>query len=60
VAPGVSVAATHVAPVPFSGEVFRYTFTGGEPHGAYTWFAALTVPGTLTLIGHFAESAAVY
>lgn len=59
-APGISSAATHVAPVPFSGEVFRYTFTGAEPRGPYAWFAALTVSGTLTSVGHVAEAAVIY
>lgn len=31
-------------PVPdFSGPIFNYTFTGAEPVGNYTWFAALTI-----------------
>ncbi len=34
----------------FTGELFRYTFGGSEPTGPYTWFAAFTAPGTLTLI----------
>lgn len=34
----------------FSGEIFRYTFGGGEPPGSYRWLAAFTKPGTLSLI----------
>lgn len=34
----------------FTGELVRYTFGGSEPAGPYTWFAAFTAPGTLTLI----------
>lgn len=41
----------------FSGEIFRYTFTGGEPSGSYTWWAAFTEPGTLTIIGSIASAA---
>jgi len=36
---------------PFSGQIFAYTFTGGEPVGNYAWLAAFTEPGTLTFIG---------
>jgi len=42
-------------PVPaFSGIIFSYRFTGAEPVGNYTWFAALTTPGTLNIIGTMA------
>jgi len=42
-------------PVPdFTGPIFNYTFTGAEPFGNYTWFAALTTPGTLNIIGTMA------
>lgn len=43
--------------VPFSGEIFRYTFSGAEPPGSYTWWAAFTEPGTLTVIGSMASAA---
>jgi hypothetical protein len=36
---------------PFSGEIFRYTFVGGEPVGIYAWVGAFTEPETLNLIG---------
>jgi len=42
-------------PVPdFNGPIFNYTFTGAEPVGSYPWFAALTMPGTLNVIGTLA------
>jgi Cutinase len=41
---------------PFSGEVFRYTFSGTEPDGTYTWYAAFTDPGTLNIIGDMAQA----
>jgi len=42
-------------PVPdFNGTIFSYTFSGIEPPGNYTWFAALTTPGTLNIIGALA------
>lgn len=42
-------------PVPdFTGPIFNYTFSGAEPVGNYTWFAALTTPGTLNVIGTMA------
>jgi len=42
-------------PIPdFSGVIFNHTFTGLEPTGNYTWFAALMQPGTMTTIGTLA------
>lgn len=29
----------------FSNQIFSYTFSGAEPPGAYTWYAALVTPG---------------
>jgi len=44
-------------PVPdFNGAIFNFTFTGTEPPGNYTWFAALTTPGTLQVIGTLATA----
>jgi len=44
-------------PVPdFTGPIFNFTFTGAEPVGNYTWFAALTTPGTLSIIGTLATA----
>jgi len=40
----------------FSGEVFRYTFSGGEPLGSYRWLAAFTEPGTLTFVTPIVEA----
>src|SRR5262249_7389703 len=47
-APGLRPTATGFVPFQFAGEILRYTFTGVEPVGTYTWFAALTAPGTLS------------
>jgi len=42
-------------PVPdFNGAIFNFTFTGTEPPGNYTWFAALTTPGSLNVISTLA------
>jgi len=42
-------------PIPaFNGPIFNFTFSGTEPVGNYTWFAALTTPGTLQVIGTLA------
>lgn len=38
--------ATNFVPAPLQHQVAQYTFTGAEPPGTYTWFAALTAPGT--------------
>jgi len=44
-------------PVPSATDiVLNYTFTGIEPVGTYTWFAALTQPGTLNFIGTVAQA----
>lgn len=34
-----------------TGQIFSYTFGGGEPVGNYAWLAAFTEAGTLNLIG---------
>jgi len=44
-------------PVPdFTRPTFNFTFSGTEPVGTYTWFAALTQPGTLNVIGVMATA----
>jgi len=44
-------------PIPdFNGPIFNFTFTGTEPAGNYTWFAALTTPNTLNVIGTLATA----
>ncbi len=35
----------------FVGQIFAYTFSGGEPVGTYAWLGAFTEPGTLNFIG---------
>jgi len=40
----------------FNGPIFNYTFNGTESSGTYTWFAALTTPGTLNVIGTLATA----
>ena len=55
VAPGLVPIVTGLAPIAFTGEVFRYTFTGSEPAGAYTWLAGVTQPGTLSVLGSIGE-----
>lgn len=51
VAVGIVPIATNFAPIPFSGQLIAYTFTGLEGPGTYTVFVALTQPGTLIPIG---------
>jgi len=44
-------------PVPdFTGPIFNFTFSGTEPPGNYTWFAVLTTPGSLNIIGTLATA----
>jgi len=40
----------------FSGTIFNFTFSGTEPVGTYTWFTALTTPGSLNVIGTLATA----
>jgi len=48
-------------PVPdFTGVIFNYVFTGAEPVGTYNWFAALTTPGTMNVIGTLAVASFNY
>jgi len=35
----------------FSGEIFQHPFSGWEPQGCYTWYAAFTPPGQSPLAG---------
>jgi hypothetical protein len=48
---GVVPIGRGLAPFAFTGELLGYTFRGDEPPGQYTWFAALTEPGTLNVVG---------
>lgn len=48
--PGIVPIVTNFVPTPLSQQVAQHTFTGAEPVGAYTWFAAFTVPGTQTFV----------
>ena len=49
--PGIAPFATGFTPAPLSGTIFIYRFTGAEPPGLYSWFAALTQAGTLNVVG---------
>jgi lysophospholipase L1-like esterase len=49
--PGVIPIVARVQPFAFAGELFRAVLSGGEPPGSYAWLAALTHPGTLSVIG---------
>ena len=49
--PGIVPIARGIVPVPFTGTLAQYAFTGAEPRGTYTWYTALTQPGTLNVVG---------
>lgn len=51
VVPGIVPIVTGLTPFGGSGLLLSHTFTGTEPPGSYTWMAALTQAGTLSLIG---------
>jgi len=40
----------------FNAAIFRYTFSGQELAGPYTWLAACTGLGTLNIIGETART----
>jgi len=42
---------------PLSGEIFRYTFGGGEVSGSYGWLSYYTEPGTSNIIGIISQAA---
>ncbi|HEX9710882.1 MAG TPA: hypothetical protein VGB42_13065 [Candidatus Thermoplasmatota archaeon] len=56
VVPGIVPIATRFTPFAFSGELLRYTFTGAEPEGTYTFMGALTEARTGTVIGTIDEA----
>ena len=56
-APGIVPIAPGFTPVPFSGDLLRHTFGGGEPAGTYTWYSALAETGTANLIGPIDQDA---
>jgi hypothetical protein len=60
IVPGIAPAAVSIVPVPFSGEILRHTFTGGEPRGIYRWYAALVPPGALDPVGNVAHAGFAY
>jgi subtilisin family serine protease len=49
--PGIVPAGGNFVPLTFNGEIVTYTFGGGETTGSYDWFAGLTQPGTLNVVG---------
>jgi hypothetical protein len=51
VVPGIQPVAMGLVPFAASGELVRYTFTGAEPLGVYTWFGALLQAGTSNILG---------
>jgi hypothetical protein len=53
--PGIVPIASGLTPFPFTGDLLRYTLTGLEPVGTYTWRYALTEAGTADLLPFVAE-----
>jgi photosystem II stability/assembly factor-like uncharacterized protein len=49
--PGIVPIARNFVPFSYEGQLAQYTVTGHELAGTYTWFSALTRPGTLTIVG---------
>ncbi|HEV8676619.1 MAG TPA: S8 family serine peptidase [Methylomirabilota bacterium] len=50
VVPGIVPAGSNFIPFPFSGEILRYRFGGGEPIGGYEWLSGLAQPATLNAV----------
>jgi len=42
---------SNVTLAPVTAELLRYTLTGSEATGTYTWLAGIMVPGTFSTIG---------
>jgi N-acetylneuraminic acid mutarotase len=47
---GIVPIARAFVPFAYDSALASYTFNGAEPAGRYTWYAALTRPGTLQLL----------
>jgi hypothetical protein len=47
---GLIPIARRFAPIDLQVILAQHTFSGGEPHGTYTWYAVLTTPGTLNFV----------
>jgi hypothetical protein len=58
--PGQVPIATNLVPAPAQQQVLQYTFTCAEPPGAYTWFAVLTIPGTMNFVSVLEQSPFVF
>jgi hypothetical protein len=54
--PGLVPIARGITPVNLDAVIVNYTFTGFEPTGDYTWYAALTRPGTLEVVGVISQT----
>lgn len=52
---GIVPYARNVPRLAVDRDVLAYTLGGQEPKGAYTWFTAVTKPGTLEIIGGLAR-----
>src|SRR5262249_22823983 len=48
---GVQPIARRFVPFNYQAVIANYRVTSGDPTGTYTWLAALTEPGTLTIVG---------
>lgn len=48
---GIEPYARNVSPLAIDRDLLSYSITGREAHGAYTWFTAVTTPGTLDVLG---------
>ncbi len=53
-AAGFAWPAAGTSPTLFRADLLRYTFTGAEPSGTYTWYSAGAPAGTLNLVGPLA------
>lgn len=54
-APGLRPLVRGLTPLPFSGEVWRGALSPDALTGAHAWLGALTVPGSLNVIGSIAQ-----
>src|SRR5262249_27294680 len=50
---GLAPVATNVLPFPITAQALRYTFTGAEPAGTYSWFSVVMRTGTPQIVGTY-------
>jgi hypothetical protein len=53
--PGLVPMVTQISPVPFSGTILSLPIGPGVPTGDFEWLAALTLAGTVNVVGNLTQ-----